>query len=171
MGKANRTVVPQDSTPGRQAITKTLKWVGGVTAVLSLVFGLHQLTELVSGYRQRDREVKELLSTSKMQQQAADYSAAWNSLEQADRLSKGGREVRAAQESVAIAWLENAHVNPEQQKFGDITGKVVPTLDRAVSTAEEHGRPIFSPTSAGLNFFAPATVFQDRSPTTFTTGR
>jgi len=136
MGKANRTVVPQDSTPGRQAITKTLKWVGGVTAVLSLVFGLHQLTELVSGYRQRDREVKELLSTSKMQQQAADYSAAWNSLEQADRLSKGGREVRAAQESVAIAWLENAHVNPEQQKFGDTTGKVVPTLDRAVSTAE-----------------------------------
>src|SRR5438874_10915028 len=108
MGKANRTVVPQDSTPGRQAITKTLKWVGGVTAVLSLVFGLHQLTELLSGYRQRHREVKELLSASKMQQQAADSSAGRNSLEQADRLSKGGRAVRPAQESVASAWREYA---------------------------------------------------------------
>jgi hypothetical protein len=136
MGKANRTAARQDSTPGGQVITTTLKWVGGVTAVLSLIFGLRQLADLVSGHRQRDREVKELLSTSKMQQQAADYSAAWNSLEQADRLNKGGREVRAAQESVAIDWLENAHVNPDQQKFGDITAKVVPVLDRAVSTAE-----------------------------------
>jgi hypothetical protein len=136
MGKGNRTALRQDAAPARQVIPTALKWVGGITAVLSLLFGLHQLSDLVSAHRQREREVKELLNTSKMQERSGDYSAAWNSLDQADRLTKGAREVRAAQESVAMEWLENAHVNPDQQKFADITGKVVPVLDRAVSTAE-----------------------------------
>ena len=134
-----KTVVSHGTggTPaGRQVVASALKWVGGITAVLSLVFGLHQLFDMVSGRRQRDRQVKELLKTSEMEEQARDYVGAWSSLEEADRLTKGAREVRTAQESLAMDWLENARLGSDQQKFSDIVGKVTPVLDRAASSAE-----------------------------------
>jgi len=139
MSEPRKTAGPQDAPPqtaaGPQVVTTALKWVGGVTAVLSLVFGLNQLVGLVSSHRQRDLKVKELLKTSEMQEQARDYAAAWSGVEEADRLTQGGREVRAAQESLAMVWLENASVL-DQQKFSDIVGKLTPVLDRAASTAQ-----------------------------------
>jgi len=71
MSKARKIAVPEETKPqtraGRQVVATALKWVGGVTAVLSLVFGLNQLVNLISCHRQRDRQVKELLRTSEMQ--------------------------------------------------------------------------------------------------------
>lgn len=140
MPKNRKTVVGGDNPPGtpagRQVMATALKWVGGVTAVLSLVFGLRQLTDMVSSRRQLNREVTELLETSEMQKQARDYAGAWHSIEEADRLTKGGRDARAAQEALAMDWLENARVIADQQKFSDIVGKAVPVLDRAASAAE-----------------------------------
>jgi hypothetical protein len=140
MSRTKKTASGQERTSGgpasRPVIGTVLKLVGGVTAVLSLVFGLTQLVDMVSGHRQRDRQVKELLRTSGMEQQARDYSAAWNSLEEADRLTKGGHEVRTAQESLAMDWLENVRLSSDQQRFSDVVGKVTPVLDRAASTAQ-----------------------------------
>ena len=44
----------------RSRFGTVLKWVGGTTAVLSLVFGLRQLTVLISDARDRQRQVTEL---------------------------------------------------------------------------------------------------------------
>ncbi len=120
----------------RRLIPAALKWVGGITAVLSLIFGLQQLTEMISGLHQRDRQTKELLKTSQMEEEAHDYAAAWDSIAEADRLTKGRREVRAAQETLAMDWLENARLGLDQQRFGDIVEKVAPVLNRAASTAQ-----------------------------------
>lgn len=138
MRESERKVTGQETgTSGRRRLIPTaLKWVGGFTAVLTLIFGLQQLVESVSALRQRDRQTRELLKTSQMQEEAHDYAAAWASVAEADRLTNGRREVRAAQESLAMNWLENARLGPDQQGFSDIVGKVAPVLDRAASTAQ-----------------------------------
>ncbi len=122
--------------PGGRFVAAALKWVGGITAVLSLLFGLHQLVGLISEQRQRDHQVKELLATGQMQERARDYAAASESLAEADRLTGGDRKVRAAQESLAMDWLENARLDSEKSRFSDIVGKVAPVLDRGASTAQ-----------------------------------
>jgi Tfp pilus assembly protein PilF len=140
MSAPEKTATPQDTSRVRagipQLVGTALKWVAAVTAILSLIFGLRQLTELVNSRRQRERQITELLSTAQMQEQAQDYSAAWNSLDQADRLASGRRQVRSAQESLAMDWLENAREGPGQVRFDDMVGKAAPVLDRAVATAE-----------------------------------
>ena len=137
MGKDKKTAThPAERAQDRNVAATALKWVGGITAVLSLIFGLHQLVGLISAHRERDRQVNELLKTSEVEERGRDYAAAWKSLEEAERVASGRREVRAAQESLAMDWLENASVNPDQQKFSDITDKLTPVLDRAVASAE-----------------------------------
>lgn len=140
MGKNKKKLGGEDTTPGRrgrrQGVAKALKWVGGATAVLSLIFGLHQLTDLVIGIRERRRHVEELLRTGAAQHEAHDFVAAWQTLEDADRLEGGRSEVRAAQESLAMDWLEDARLSPGARSFEDIVGKAAPVLDRALLTAE-----------------------------------
>jgi tetratricopeptide (TPR) repeat protein len=124
-------------TPGgSQVVVRVLKWVGAATAVLSLIFGLNQLVGLVSGSRAKNRRVAELLSTGRTQQEARDYAAAWKSFEEADRMKEGNREVRAAQESLAMAWLEEGRLSRGEAKFEDLVGKVLPVLQRALPQAE-----------------------------------
>ncbi len=125
-----------ESSGGSQVVVKALKWVGAVTAVLSLIFGLNQLVGLISGGHAKNRRVAELLSTGKTQQEARDYAAAWKSFEEADRVKEGNREVRAAQESLAMAWLEEGRLSRGEAKFEDLVGKVLPVLQRALPQAE-----------------------------------
>jgi hypothetical protein len=139
MAKSKKTAGRPETIPaapaGREVVTTALKWVGGATAVLSLIFGLNQLGGLVSRHRQQKRKVRELLKTAEMEGQTRDYATAWSSLEEADRLTNGRDDVRAAEESIGMVWLENAHVNPDKQKFADIVDKVEPALDRGASAA------------------------------------
>jgi len=44
-----------------------LKWIGAVTSVLSLVFGLYQLTNLMAGLRERQGRLTELLGVETSQ--------------------------------------------------------------------------------------------------------
>lgn len=109
MGKSTKDVPDSDSKPeeqaGRKGVSSALKWVGAATAVLTLVFGVQQLIGVITAHVQRNRQVKELLATSEMQEQARDYAAAWSSAEQANRLTGGGGGTRAAEESLAMDWL------------------------------------------------------------------
>lgn len=125
-----------------------LKWVGGVTAVLSLILGVYQVTQLVSNIRERQRHIAELLAVGMEQQGAGDYPAAWVSFEQAlksadeggqianltGRLDAERRQIRKAQEDLAMVWLENIRAG-ESQKFSDIVDKLVPVLDRGIASA------------------------------------
>ncbi len=124
-----------------------LRWIGGVTAVLSLILGLYQVAHLVSNTRERQRHIAELLAVGKEQQGAGDYPAAWASFEQAlnsadeggqiakliGRLDAERQQIRKAQEDLAMLWLEDLRV-AQGQKFADIVDKLVPVLDRGVAS-------------------------------------
>jgi tetratricopeptide (TPR) repeat protein len=136
-----------DQKPAHKLVT-LLKWVGGVTAVLSLILGLHQITQLVSDVRERERRVAELYKIGKSQQGAADYKGAWDSFERAAKtaeaggqlakltgqLSKERRELREAQEDLAMEWLENGRI-AEGKTLSDFLDELVPVLARGASSA------------------------------------
>ena len=130
----------------RNTIGTLMKWIGGVTAILSLIFGLYQITQLLADVRERQRQVAELYKVGKDQQDAGNYESAWATFEQAastadsggqlakltGQLGKERRELREAQEGLAMAWVENVKV-PQGKTFSDIVNKLVPALTRGAA--------------------------------------
>jgi hypothetical protein len=127
-----------------------LKWAGGITALLSLLFALQQLTQLISDTRERKRSTAELYDTGKLQQSAADYAAAWSSFEQGlsaaqpggqlakltGQLDKERRDLRAAQEDLAMEWLQNIRVSlTAGESFTDAVAPLAPVLTRGITAA------------------------------------
>jgi hypothetical protein len=127
---------------------KALKWVGSITAVLSLIFALIKALEMVSDVRDRQRQINELYEVAKLQQANFDYNAAWASFEQAMAAAEPGGQLakltgqlgdertklRAAQEDLAMDWLRNIRIT-QDQTFSDIVKQLVPVLERGAVSA------------------------------------
>jgi hypothetical protein len=125
-----------------------MKWVGIIAAVLSLIAGARQFLTLTAESAERERRIGELLATGAAQQSARDYPQAWATLEAAlvqaeqgnllakltRRLGERRRQVRLAQENLAMQWLENIAV-PQGQTFASIVDRVLPVLHRGVGDA------------------------------------
>jgi hypothetical protein len=137
-----------DQGPRRSGLEKALKWVGAITAILSLIFGLVKLAELVSDVGERQRQIAELHKVGKQQQSAADYEGAWASFEQALKAAEPGgqlakltgqlsderRALREAQEDLAMEWLRNLSV-PKGKTFSDVVDKLVAVVHRGAASA------------------------------------
>lgn len=130
---------------------RLLKWVAGATAVLSLVFALHQAIQLVSDGRERRRQIAELTSVAHLQQDSGDYRAAWASLDAAmeaaeptgqlarliGQLGSLRAQLRETQEDLAVAWLQNIQVTASNgETFTEIIGRLEPVLSRGASAAD-----------------------------------
>ncbi|MEX2223721.1 MAG: hypothetical protein WEG40_18180 [Candidatus Rokuibacteriota bacterium] len=137
---------PSTHGEARSSPLKSLmKWVGIVAAVLSLIAGVRQVLTLTGESAERERRIGELLATGAAQQSAKDYPQAWMSFETAltqaeqgnllakltRRLGERRRQVRVAQEDLAMQWLESIAV-PPGQTFASIVDKVLPVLHRGV---------------------------------------
>lgn len=132
----------------RNLLNTPLKWVGAVTAIVSLILGLNQVTRLFSELGERQRQVAELKEVSEQQQRAGDFPGAWASLTQAvaiadqggylakvtGRLSAERTGLRESQEDVAMAWLEQASA-PAGKKFSDVVDPLLPVVARGIATA------------------------------------
>lgn len=150
--KSKQTPVdpPRPAGPhgSRTKLEIVLKWAGGTTAILSLIFGLNQLTQLVSDVRERQRQATEHYNVGKLQHGAADYVGAWNSFEQGLKASGAGGKLvkltgqlgketimlREAQEDLAMEWLENITTS-EGQSFTDIVDRLFPVLSRGLASS------------------------------------
>jgi hypothetical protein len=133
--KQEKPVRPPDNPPNSGARAGTvLKWVGGTAAVLSLVFGLRQLTLLISDSRDRQRQVTELIATATLQREAKDYRSGWLSLSKAADLRASESKVGPAQEDLAMAWLDDIHGTQDATPFTAIVDLLVPVLSRGVVT-------------------------------------
>ena len=126
----------QDASPRFPA--SILKWVGAVTAVISLILGGNQVVKLATERSQRSRASSELVALAKQQASRGEFAAAWTSLDQAEQQVK--TEATAdARLDVAFRWLEEARPGPGQP-FSRITDPVVPALDRALLDAQNPRR-------------------------------
>lgn len=109
--------------------SSAMKWVGYATAVLSLLGVLYQIGKTVSERVENRRKVDALVSSAALQSKGQDYSSAWKTLEQASLINPDSPKVRAAQQAVAMEWLENIRV-AGNEKFSDIVDKLEPVLTR-----------------------------------------
>lgn len=126
-----------------------MKWVGGVTAALSLVFAVNQVIQLVGDVRDRQRGIAELLTTGEHQKDVGNYASAWDSVEQAAKsadtggqlakltgsLSSEQRRSREAQEDLAMAWVEDLSI-PQGRTLSDTVDKLISVLTRGASGAD-----------------------------------
>lgn len=124
------------------------KWIGGVSALLSLLFALQQLTSMFSDVGERQRQTAELYKIARQQQASADYEGAWASYDKALEIAQAGgqlakltgrlgeerRVLREAQEDLAMDWLDNIRV-PQGRTFSDIVEKLVAVIHRGAVAA------------------------------------
>ena len=110
--------------------------------------GARQFLTLTAESAERERRIGELLATGAAQQSARDYPQAWTTLETAlmqaeqgnllakltRRLGARRQQVRAAQENLAMRWLQNISV-PQGQTFASVVDKVLPVLHRGALEA------------------------------------
>jgi len=139
--------------PPASTFQRVLKWVGSITAILSLFFGVYQLATMVSDARARARHIDEVYVIGKAQQSAGDFPAAWDSFGEAGKSAEVGgmiakmagkldaaqAKVRHAQEDLAIAWLQDIHAGSDE-KFSDTVDKLLPSLVRGAATATAQRR-------------------------------
>jgi hypothetical protein len=114
---------------------KVLKWIGYVTAVLSLIAGIRGLQILISGKVESHQKTESLLASEQLQLGAHDYESAWQTLDQAVQTGGEPDKVRDARETLAMEWLENIHVQ-DTQKFSDIVKKLDPVLTSGAAAAK-----------------------------------
>ncbi|MFT3928730.1 MAG: hypothetical protein QM709_00410 [Spongiibacteraceae bacterium] len=126
-----------------------LKWVTALTAIISLFFAVQKVTQTVADNSARTQQISELLRVATMQQQAMDFSRAWDSLAKAAETAGAGdalsrlldphkgdiAKIHGQREDLAMAWLANISV-PEGQSFSTIVDKLVPVLERGTGSAE-----------------------------------
>ncbi len=115
---------------------RIFKWIAGITAVISLVIGVHQLVTLGGASRQRRRQVAELLSTESVQRSSGDFAGAWTSLDKAIQIDNSNSQARREQEDLAMAWLDADRPIGENQKFSDLVERVAPAVSRAAASED-----------------------------------
>jgi hypothetical protein len=126
-----RKAVAAESSSGPG--TRALKWVGAITAVISLIVGVRQVTLWVGDALHRRREAATQVDLARQQSSRRAFADAWASLDRADAL-RPGEAVDSARIDVAFAWLQDARPGPGRA-FGVITDAVTPSLDRALVNA------------------------------------
>jgi hypothetical protein len=129
-------------------VRAVMKWVGIVTAVISLGTALYALTHSASELRDHKRVFREQFKSGQMQSSSGDFANAWESFTHAETtvadegvfakllggLSPEQREVRTAEQDLAMEWLRNSHV-PDGSQFSVIADKLVNVLTIGAGTS------------------------------------
>ncbi|MDH5552118.1 MAG: hypothetical protein OEX82_02180 [Nitrosomonas sp.] len=109
------------------AVARVLKWMGGITAVISLVLGTVQINGLFSDWQERKAAVSQLIEAAALQTDSSDYKGAWKLIDEALSLNPSSLSARQQQMAIAMMWLRNVQVQ-RSETFGDVTEKLLPTL-------------------------------------------
>lgn len=115
-------------------IASTLKWIGGITAVISLVIGSASVHELYESWQERRAAIAEHVAAAQLQLDSRDYAGGWASLNQALQLDPASGLARRFQVPFALEWLRNARVGGDED-FASIVDPLLPVLYRGAADA------------------------------------
>ena len=113
-----------------------LKWVGGITAVISLVIGMDRVNDLYSSWRERAATIEELVAAARLQEAARDYPGGWSLLQEALELDASARAVRDYQGPFAMVWLRDIRVTGDQT-FSELVDPLLPVLYRGAANKDK----------------------------------
>jgi len=138
--------MPSNTSPtGSESV---MKWVTRATAVFALVFAVLQMVRTVVDVRDRRRQIDELKAEETIQRRGNDYARAWATLDQAVKIAESGgllarltgqlsteaRDLRIAQEDLAMAWLDNLYL-PPGMTMGEVFDRLIPVMTRGAAAA------------------------------------
>jgi len=121
-------------------LARILKWVTAGTAILTLIFGIRTLTNILTERRARDTQIVELLGIAQLQREGLDYPSAWASLERAAEIDGDDERVRRLQEDVAMSWLRDIRGDAGPSPFKTIVDQLTPVLNRGILSASGERR-------------------------------
>lgn len=129
-------ICPQCGSPQSGARWKflgtALKWIGAVTALLSLIAGSVQLHGLLQASRERSEAVQKLVKAADMQIEYGDLDSALQLVEQAIALQPGSRAAGERQVAVAMMLLRRGLKEGDQKK----NDSLLPVLYRGAVDAD-----------------------------------
>jgi hypothetical protein len=145
-GPANEGVMKAGSLNSR--VGAVMKWVGVITALISFGTALYALIHSAGELRDHKRVFQEQLKSGQAQEAAGDFAGAWDSFTHAEAtvadegvfakllggLSAEQREVRTAEQDLAMEWLRSSRV-PEGTQFSTIADKLVGVLTIGANTS------------------------------------
>lgn len=109
------------------SMAQILKWIGGITAVISLVIGTTRVNDLYTDWQERKVAVAQLIEASRLQIEYKDYQGAWTLIDDALSFNPSSILARQHQITIATAWLRNIRKHGDQT-FSEIVNKLLPTL-------------------------------------------
>lgn len=124
-----------DTQTGRHWWKRPMSIVGGLTAVLGLVFAVQQLVGFVGDWHGRRQRLAEYIDVAAVERASRRYPEAWASLDSAARLDDN-EAVRTAQEDLAMEWLRAARVREGEQTFTELVKPLMPVLERGALRAQ-----------------------------------
>jgi hypothetical protein len=118
-----------------------MKWVGIVTALISLGTALYALVHAAGELRDDKRMFHEQFDSARRQWSAGDFADAWDGFTHAEAtvadegifakllggLNSEQREIRTAEQDLAMEWLRTGRV-ADGHKFSEITDRLVNVL-------------------------------------------
>ncbi len=113
------------------SVRDILKWVGGIAAVISLIIGVNQVSNLVRSWSERREAVEELVQASNLRDRVGDFQAAWQLIEDALELDPSSALARKKQVFLAMKWLRHISFRNINKKEAELVGNfLLPVLYR-----------------------------------------
>jgi hypothetical protein len=129
-----------------------LKWIGYGTAILSFVAGVRVITSAISSRVETRHKTEALLASERIQLNGHDYPAAWQTLDQASKISPDSTAIHEAQEDLAMEWLDDIRVQADET-FSEIIQKLDPILTRGIAAAKAPQRQADLAAHLGWSYF------------------
>jgi hypothetical protein len=129
----NARMCPHCRTPQSRSIIGNLgsvmKWIGGITAVLTLIIASIQLNRIIEGTLERKESVEELVRACDLLAENSDYEGAFHLLDQALELSPASRPARERQVKISMQYVRKYLLKPKKEKL-ELLDSVIPVLRR-----------------------------------------
>lgn len=107
-----------------------LKWIGGFTAIISLIIGVKQISGIVQEWQERDEAVNHIVTASRMLMDMKDYQAAWKIANKATAIAPSSRKAFNQQVDVALVWVRNIWVQKGEKTYSEIIDPLILTLSQ-----------------------------------------
>ena len=107
-----------------------LKWIGGFTAIISLIIGVKQISGIVQEWQERDESVNQIVTASRMLMDMKDYRAAWEIVQKATTIAPSSQKAFDQQVDVAMAWLRDLWVQKGEKSYSEIIDPLILTLSQ-----------------------------------------
>jgi hypothetical protein len=129
--------VPESAqpNPAPKRWSGPLKSIGAVSAAISFLLALNQVTGVVQNFRIHHQEFGEATRAGEQAQERHDYPAAFASFKHAAELDPIDRRAQEQETKAAMLWLENAH-GTQERSFTDLANQLLPVLDKGLSRAK-----------------------------------